>query len=76
MGVRILEDHTSGDAVLYCSTSMWAFGPIFENHDEAQGFLDWLRPVDPRTLSDKDLEAYVSTFRGLPNEVRHDSQDR
>ena len=26
-------------AVLYCSTSDWSFGPIFENADEAESFL-------------------------------------
>lgn len=57
MGVRIIQGEDPWDgAVLYCSTSMWAFGPVFENKDAAMLFLDWLGLVDPRTLSDNELE--------------------
>jgi hypothetical protein len=49
MGVRILEG--DGMAVLYCSTSMWAFGPIFEDGDQPQEFLEWLGKNDPRLWS-------------------------
>lgn len=56
MGVRIIEGNKDYDgAVLYCSTSMWAFGPVFENGDAAQEFLDWLKE-DPRRLSQRELE--------------------
>lgn len=61
MGVRILEDNEVG-AVLYCSVTDWAFGPIFADRDEAQAFLDWL-PSDPRSLSDGDLDDKFSEFR-------------
>jgi hypothetical protein len=58
MGVRILSGDKPWDgAVLYCSVSMWAFGPVFENEDQAQEFLNWLAPVDARSInSDRELE--------------------
>jgi len=64
MGVRIIEDRHSGAAVLYCSSSMWAFGPVFENEDEALRFLRWLL-VDPRgpEFTDSVLERKVTEFR-------------
>lgn len=36
MGVRILTDRQSDypQAVLYCSTSDWAFGPVFNGNGE------------------------------------------
>lgn len=48
MSVRILYDADRDYAVMYCSTSMWAFGPIFSSEDEgdaqqrAEAFLEWL----------------------------------
>jgi hypothetical protein len=63
MGVRILQgDQASDGAILYCSVSMWAFGPVFEDHDKAQAFLDWLGSVDPRSLTEKELEDKYSVF--------------
>jgi hypothetical protein len=64
MGVRIIQGDGLGDSVyacLYCSTSMWAFGPLFEDRDEAELFLEWLG-VDPRGLTDRELEFKYSDF--------------
>ena len=52
MGVRILEG--DDNAVLYCSSSDWAFGPLFDNGEKAQDFLDWLDSYFPPEL---DLNA-------------------
>lgn len=58
MGVRILHDTRSDEACLYCSTSDWAFGPVFqaEGHrsaeERAEAFLRWLR-IDPREITDQ-----------------------
>lgn len=44
MGVRVCHDREQRVAVLYCSTTGIAFGPVFE-HDEAaevEDFLGWL----------------------------------
>lgn len=61
MGVRILQGDDYDGACLYCSVSMWAFGPIFENHDQAQEFLDWLS-TDPRSLNDSELRHRYHMF--------------
>ena len=62
MGVRILEDRESGEAVIYCSTTEWAFGPVFPSGGHAQAFLDWC-PVDTRQFTSARLEEEYSTFR-------------
>lgn len=47
MGTRILFD--GDNAVLYCSTSDWAFGPVFSKNDDqdalerAENFLKWVQ---------------------------------
>lgn len=61
MGVRVLEDRDGGGAVLYCSTSGWAFGPVMTSADEAEGFLHSL-PSDARSLSEADLRKHYSEF--------------
>jgi hypothetical protein len=45
MGVRILEGKEG--AVFYCSTRDWAFGPLMESREEAEGFLEWLKAYSP-----------------------------
>jgi hypothetical protein len=69
MGVRIIEDKDTDMAVLYCSTSLWAFGPIFAGRDEAQEFLDWLES-DPRRLSDRELDAKCGEFFRWKSEMQ------
>lgn len=63
MSIRIIESNSDTDsyAVLYCSTSMWAFGPVFEDADQAREFLEFV-PGNPRLLSDTTLEGYYSQF--------------
>ncbi|HMF95117.1 MAG TPA: hypothetical protein VKE96_12515 [Vicinamibacterales bacterium] len=53
MGVRILHDTGADTAVLYCSTTDWAFGPLFYSDDQAHGaeeraeaFLRWITTTD------------------------------
>lgn len=63
MGVRILTDRQSDypQAVLYCSTSDWAFGPVFNGNGEhdaderAEAFIRWL-PQDARRLTESELQ--------------------
>lgn len=76
MGVRILQGDDTGDsqgAVMYCSATMRAFGPVFEDREHAQGFLDWYAGKtsglgDARGLSLEHLEAAVDGWReaGMP----------
>lgn len=61
MSVHILEGK-EGKAAFYCSTTDWAFGPLFDSVEEAEAFLQWL-PVDPRKLKDSELEAKHADFR-------------
>ena len=74
MGVHILKgdytpDSTITLAIMYCSTTDWAFGPVFsgnDNHDaeeRCQAFLDWLGKVDPRSLSDSELEGKYTEWQ-------------
>lgn len=70
MGVRIIYGRMDGGeyecAVLYCSTSDWSFGPIFENADEAESFLDYARSLglgDVRLLTDGEFETRLFEFR-------------
>ncbi len=66
MGCRILEGENQEGAVLYCSTTGWAFGPLFIDTDDAQSFLDWLsarETRDPRNLPDHELGDYFRDFR-------------
>ena len=67
MGVRILSDN--GDsAVLYCSTSEWAFGPVFSKSDDhdaeerALAFCRWLGVREPRRMTDRELSDCYSTW--------------
>jgi len=62
MGVRILEDKDDGYKCLYCSVTMWAFGPIFYENEDVDEFLEWLK-IDPRKFKDKDLENKVYEWR-------------
>lgn len=62
MGCRILEIK-GGGAVLHCSTVGYAFGPTMESEEEAQAFLDFLAPADPRNFMHRDLMAKYADFR-------------
>lgn len=42
MAVEIVEDVRRGRAVLTCTTSDWAFGPVFDSREDAEGFLNYL----------------------------------
>lgn len=63
MGVRLIEAH-DGLTALYCSTSMTAFGPIFEDGEQAEDFLDWLE-IDARKLSPDALMDTYSLWHDL-----------
>jgi len=74
MGCRILKGE-EGRAVLYCSTTDWAFGPVFWSYEQAERFLAWLRETpneektlmglsksDPRSYEESALERLYSRF--------------
>lgn len=64
MAVKILEGTGQGEslgAVLFCSTTDWAFGPVFDSAQEAMDFLEFCR--EPRSLTTNELEKAVGDFR-------------
>lgn len=55
MSVRVTD---SQHVALRCSTSGVAFGPVFEDYDSAEAFVDWMRGQghdDVRVFRDTDL---------------------
>ena len=69
MGVRVISDTETGESALYCSTTMWAFGPVFSDADQAEAFLDWMEPTDVRSLTDQALTArYLDFLVRLPTQ--------
>jgi len=78
MGCRILYDRNSGRAALYCSTTEFAFGPVFvdggrdqgdrDGAERAEAFLRWLQTYD---APPKDLNV-VGTARWARS---HDPRD-
>jgi len=72
MGVRILIDADHEHAVLYCSTTDWAFGPVFREdeydhapEDRAELFLEWLSQFgrDARLYTDAELSSKFTDWR-------------
>ena len=67
MSVQILEGDRN--ACLYCNTSDWAFGPLFEDADQAERFLKWLPEApDVRLYTDKQLEKLYYDFKKKEDE--------
>lgn len=66
MGVRIMCGDGDGDsqgACLYCSTTDWAFGPIFPSREAAELFLKVKCEFkDPREMSDPELSSRFVDF--------------
>ncbi len=70
MSVRVLVGHEHDCdrleyAVMFCDTSMLAFGPVFNSGEECCNFLLWLKETsgtDPR-LVERNCEGAVATFR-------------
>ena len=74
MGVRILAGTLDGTTVsgacFYCSTSMTAFGPIFEDEFEAEAFVKWLPDEpDPRQYSSNELHDLYYEWRNLKDQL-------
>jgi hypothetical protein len=68
MGVRIIGDDET--AVMYCSTTDWAFGPVFTEKgvfsapERIEAFLRYLgKSRDPRSMSDSELESEYSKWQ-------------
>jgi len=60
MSVQVLGNHEM--ACMYCTTTDWAFGPVFcgtDADDRARWFLHWYQEAygDPRRVEDSELES-------------------
>jgi len=63
MSVEIIQSNQEPFyKIMFCNTSMWAFGPVFREHEDVDAFIDWLSD-DPRTYTDKDLERKTEEWR-------------
>jgi hypothetical protein len=71
MSIKIIEATGRGDsqgAVLYCSSTEWALGPVFRTVEDAREFLVFC--PEPRLLSDPDLERRYADFKQAQVSVR------
>lgn len=74
MGCRVISAHMGSVAVMYCSTTEWAFGPVFYDDNDHSAderielFMNWLQ-VDPRSLPDNILERKYSEWRAQEKEL-------
>lgn len=83
MAVRTITTHLDSVAVMYCSTTDWAFGPVFYDSDEhsaderIHSFLRWLQ-IDARSLPDNILERKYSDWRAQEAEQweREEEEER
>ena len=60
------DEYPPTKVALYCNTSGWAFGPIFDDRETAEAFLqfvtDRIAPVDIRQLTDRRLSELYGSF--------------
>ncbi len=78
MGIHLLvgrkvNDSDEPGAVMFCSTSGLAFGPVFESEDEADRFVEWAnRQVMPdiRTQSQDECAETVHRWRNRYGSAR------
>lgn len=73
MSVQILHDHGDMLAVMYCSTSDWAFGPVFgpdKDHTASGRVESFLRFLDTYFPAEEDLNPLGrSKWRHDPREL-------
>lgn len=55
MATGILNDQKQKKCCLYCTTTNSVFGPVFDEDENLEGFIEWLKPTDPRELSFTEL---------------------
>ena len=65
MSIRIIEGTYDGDttgAVMICSTSMWAFGPVFDDVQEVDCFQKWYADRYPESIRQTSQELLANRF--------------
>jgi hypothetical protein len=66
MSVQILHDRETDQAVMYCSTSMFGFGPVFgadHGHDAGERIQAFFRWLDSYTPPAGDTHALLNFYR-------------
>jgi len=55
------------NASLYCTTTDFAFGPIFNvDNEDIHEFIEWSNNMSIRMMTDEELEQLVLMWRSLP----------
>jgi hypothetical protein len=71
MGIRFVIDEPRRKVALFDSTSGFAFGPVLEDEDEAEAFVDFAEIYaaglgweqhDPRAFTSRQLEDVYAAF--------------
>ncbi len=70
MGVGIIEGEYN--KVLYCNTSMVAFGDVFSEDEDPQEFLEWLT-MDARIYTPRELSQKMSEWRLMNDEKENNT---
>jgi hypothetical protein len=66
MAVHYLTNEEDGKKCFYCTTTMFAFGPVMEEDDDPEDFIAWLK-VDPRTMEDSELSSKLAEYQQIMN---------
>jgi len=73
MSVKIITNEADGYQVMYCSTTMQAFGPVLSDDDlNLEDFLVWLKDNygdDPRELTPQDLDSKFYEWIKVEKEI-------
>ena len=74
VGHQYTRDDVDSGAFMYCSSTGWAFGPLFDTPEDVIEFFAWLdadagEEVDPRVLSTRELHARHSRWLAATSRV-------
>lgn len=80
MGCRLATLADGSGTIMYDSVTNWTLGPIFNTRHEAEDFLKFLWPTDPRTMRDPELATayrdFLMSYRDEPEEEPYNEDDR
>jgi hypothetical protein len=66
VAVEVLHDRERGNSVMVCTTTDWAFGPVFRAGEDAEDFLVWVREHGPETAIALGLQTHkLGGFGGV-----------
>lgn len=65
MAVEVLHDPERRQSVMVCTTTDWAFGPVFREAEDAEEFLIWVRENGPERALTLGLKTHgLGTHNG------------